>query len=729
MNKATLQRYQFATDAQWNSCLAAEADRNAPGQVSGFRPFASYDRNPVLYKTAGAHGPAISPGGVTLWRDDAGCLQRLSPYCEKSAETGAVPTYYSYDAAPEQLRSPAAIAAATRMVATLADLWAIDPIETLHRYELETLTNLVSIVVPSSQVTDLASGGRETVFALVQRAGKNSPTLHILHFDSDGRALKDVEITGISGGQKFAFLKRSRQFVVLTGEKRPRLCWFHKDGGAPEFSLAVGVVRPCFSAIALSSDANDRLLLAGVDGRDFGGRTYVVVLDKDGNRLDQIPINASDTPVSGIAGGRNELVITGPRGLLRFRVADVIPDPAGEVRSVVITPMLQSHERSDARGWLRADVSARLPEGATLEIAVASTDDSVVRSRLQAMASDASLAESERARNLLNEPGIWRDATVFHGRQLDPHEPETTYSAPLFDIEQPYLWVSLALSAAPRAALPSVSQMAVLYPNLSLVDDLPAVYRRAGQSFLRSLVGVVEASTQQLDTRIASMGSLVNPATAPVAWMDFVARWLGVPWDDALSSEQKNNLVRHAADLARQRGTRAGLETLLQCLMPGLLQQFRVTDATADFGFAIVGDDSCPGSTLPAMLGGSTRWNTPLNERSVLGYMRLPCAGQSDDPARWSAGKIRIQVAATAEQRKAWEPWFYRLIAEMVPLTATLKLDWVSARALRSDRLDSSLVLESEKAPYLGTDAITGLARLPKGKNRLSPCGGGTRLQ
>ena len=728
MNKTKLHRYQFATDAQWNSCLAAQVDRDASSQDSGFRPFAPYDREPVLYTTAGAEVPALSPGGVILWRDGAGCLQRLSPYCHKPAEVGATSAPYSYDPAPEQLRSPAAIAAANRLVATVADLWAIDPPQTIHRYELETLTNLLSVDVPSAQVIDLAGGSRETVFALVQRAEKN-PTLHILHFDSDGRVLKDVEITGIAGVQKLAFLKRSRQFVVLTSENRPRLCWFHEDGGAPEFSVVVAAVRPCFAAIALSSDGNDRLLLVGVDGRDFGGRTYVVVLDKDGNRLNQIPINESDTPVNGIAGGRNELVVTGPRGLLRFRVAHVIPDSAGDVRSIVVTPLLYSPERSDARGWLRADVSARLPEGATLEVAVASTDDSAVRSRLQAMTSDVRLSESERAKILLNEPGIWRAATVFHGRQFDPEEPDTIYSAPLFSIEQPYLWVSLALSAAPRATLPSISKMAILYPNLGLVDELPAIYRRADQSFLRSLVGVVEASTQQLDTRIASMGDLVNPGTAPVAWLDFVARWLGVPWDDALSAEQKSNLVRNASDLARQRGTRAGLATLLQCLMPGSPQPFRVTDATADFGFAIVGDDSCPGTALPAMLGGSTRWNTPLNERSVLGYMRLPCAGQSDDPARWSAGKIRIQVAATAEQRKAWEPWFYRLIAEMVPLTATLKLDWVNARALRSDRLDSSLVLESEHVPFLGTDAITGLARLPEGRNRLSPCGGGTRLQ
>jgi hypothetical protein len=128
------------------------------------------------------------------------------------------------------------------------------------------------------------------------------------------------------------------------------------------------------------------------------------------------------------------------------------------------------------------------------------------------------------------------------------------------------------------------------------------------------------------------------------------------------------------------------------------------------------------------MLGGSTRWNTPLNERSVLGYMRLPCTGQTDDPARGSTGRIRVQIAATAEERKTWEPWLYQLISEMVPLTARFTLDWVSSLALGGYHLDGSLVLESAKVAHLGTDAITGLARLPEGKSRLSSCGGGTRL-
>jgi hypothetical protein len=50
----------------------------------------------------------------------------------------------------------------------------------------------------------------------------------------------------------------------------------------------------------------------------------------------------------------------------------------------------------------------------------------------------------------------------------------------------------------------------------------------------------------------------------------------------------------------------------------------------------------------------------------------------------------------------------------MVPLTVSVDLRWVSAPALRTDRLDETLVLEAPPSPYLGSDAVTGLARLPE---------------
>jgi hypothetical protein len=219
------------------------------------------------------------------------------------------------------------------------------------------------------------------------------------------------------------------------------------------------------------------------------------------------------------------------------------------------------------------------------------------------------------------------------------------------------------------------------------------------------------------------MSALLRADTAPDAWLNFIARWLGIPWDDALNIAQKRCLLKHAADLARDRGTRSGLETLLRCLIPGSGPRYRITDATAEFGFAMVGSSTCPGSALPAILGGATRWNSALDMNAVLGYTRLPCDGFIDDPAARFAGRIRIEIAATAEERRQWEPWLRTLILEMVPLTSRVQLLWVSASLLSSQELDGTLSLEPVPWAHLDTDAITGLARLPEGRIRLSSCG------
>jgi phage tail-like protein len=272
------------------------------------------------------------------------------------------------------------------------------------------------------------------------------------------------------------------------------------------------------------------------------------------------------------------------------------------------------------------------------------------------------------------------------------------------------------------------------------MEDLPSIYQREEEryqreeeryqrgkersgSFLRTLVGVVETTTQDLDARIAVLGHHVHPDTAEVKWLDYLARWLGVPWDDALTPEQKRSLLQRAPDLAKDRGTRAGLEALLESLIPDQPRLFRVTDATADFGFACVGGDSCAGSRLPAILAGSPRATAELDATAVLGRTWLAGRTEVDDGVSQHAGKIRVDVAATAAQRLAWEPWLAALITEMVPLATKVELNWIAAKALRTDRLDGTLTLASDPAPHLGTDTVTGQTRLPECRPSISAKG------
>jgi len=713
MRKANLHSYRFATAAQWTSCLVSQADEQSLHDDGTVRPFAPYDPANAFYPAVGAHAPAITTFREMVWCDARGFFYRL----------------LAADEIPDKSLAPFSIARASRLIAT-RDLWVVGPRRrSLERYDAQTLSRVLTVELPDLVVLDIANGGSNSVLALVKGINKtkerNERTWAIVRSDSAGHILPTVSLTGFSRAKRFGFLPRSQRFVVLTEEPHPRLCWFDINGGKPIFSQVVGALRPCFVTTALSCDSRDRIFLAGAEYTAAGSGALVLVLDGDGNVIDNVPLAAEDTPVTGVAANGDTTIVTGPRGLLRFSVASSVPKSAGDLRTTVITPMLFSPDRNGFRGWTRIEVTATLPEGTSLEVSFAASDDDDTRARLNNFAADQSLSATRRIQMLLEVPDIWRSKTVFYGSAQQTTNAEVPLSAPLFDVSAHYLWGAVTLIASPGATLPKISQVRVVYPERSLMEDLPAIYRRSETSpdFLRYLVGVLEATTQELDDRIDTMSECLDPKTAPDSWLNFVARWLGVPWDDALSSDQKKSLLEHAADLARTRGTRSGLETLLQSLLPGTPPRFRVTDLTADFGFAIVGDASSPGSALPAMLGGATRWNSELNAHAVLGYTRLPCPGQLEDGAWQLSGRIRIEVAATANERKQWEPWLRALVTEMVPVTARVQLRWVSAAALRSTELGGTLALEPQPIAHLGTDAITGHTRLPEGRIRLSTCG------
>jgi phage tail-like protein len=702
--------YRFATEAQWGTCLTARADAETMRSAGALRPLTPYAHPGLLHESRGAHAPVVTLAGEILWVDDQRALHRM----------------LDGDDEPVAAAAPLALTAAKRIVATSSGLWVLSAANALESYDEESLTRRLVVELPDVQPVDIAADGRDSVFALVDDHGD----WKVMRIDRGGHVLDIKVLAGLSHAEAFVFVRRARRFAVLGGESHQRLTWFGIEEERPLFRTTVGALRPCFAAGKLGTDGRDRILLAGADRGTPARSAHVLILDADGNFVGDVPLDRLDAPPSGVVATKNSLLVTGSRGLLQFGATEYVPEGAGQSRTTLVTPMLYSPDREDGRRWLRVDTTAQLPEGSSIEIAVAATDDAEMHDRLNAIAANDSMTASQRVDRLMSETGIWRGRTTFAGTETTSSVASAVYSAKLFDVREQYLWIAVTLSASPGARLPLISELNVLYPGLTLMEKLPSIYQREEEqpdSFLRSLVGVLETTTQGIDARIASMGGNVHPSRAPEPWLDYIARWLGVPWDDGLEEAQKRAIVTRASELAKGRGTRAGLEALLECLLPGAPRRFRVTDATADHGFAIIGGESCAGSALPAMLGGRTRWSAELDSRAVLGFMRLPCAAQLDDGARQLAGNVRIEVAATSMEREAWEPWFRALVTEMIPVTAKLDLRWVSPDALRTETLDGIITIKSAPAPHLGVDAVTALARLPERGTRLSASGSNIR--
>jgi hypothetical protein len=91
---------------------------------------------------------------------------------------------------------------------------------------------------------------------------------------------------------------------------------------------------------------------------------------------------------------------------------------------------------------------------------------------------------------------------------------------------------------------------------------------------------------------------------------------------------------------------------------------------------------------------------------------------------------VRVDIAETADERRAWAAWLPTALDALVPFTTRARVRWIDARALRGDRLDGALTLEGTPTPHLGDDAITGVARFPARGTRLGATGAdiGTRL-
>lgn len=727
--------FHFSTAVQWNACLTVDVDGVALSAGTGIQPFAAFERTATLLPSPGAQVPVVLRGGDILWRDDDRQLHRLDA-------CGDV---------PEVTPAPAGLATTGRIVSAASGLWVIDGPSSLARFEPDTLTRLLVVRLAVARIVDIATDGHDGLFVLAERGG----TWEALHVNATGRVTESMALPAIDDPLAFAFLRRSQRFVVLARDCHQRLYWFALIDGLPGegrvakalFSRAVAGYHPCFAPVplpnpcaetnedpaavppgVLASDRCDRLYLAGQDGASLGGAAWVLLIDADGNAIGNVPVERTDAPPTGVVATSSQLLVTAQRGLRRYAAATVVPDGSGQTRCVLVTPVLSAPDREDGRRWLRIDAQASLPEGSSIEIAYASTDETSVRDRLVKTAADTNVPVSQRVAALLNEDDIWRAPVTFVGTAgaagtaggADP------FSAKLFDTTDRFVWVRVVLTATAGAALPCLSALDVRYPGQTLMESLPGIYQREESrrdSFFRALVGVLEATSQGIDGRIAQLAGHLDPSSASPEWLDFVARWLGVPWDEGLDVGQKRRILARAALLARTRGTRAGLETLLEALTPGPPRRFRVVDTTADFGFARLGGGTCVGSTLPAMLGGSSRWGAVLDERAVLGYMRLPCPNQPDDGVGLLAGRIRVDVAASAAERAAWEPWLARVVGDMVPVTARVTLRWVSRQALQGDRLDGTLTLDAPPAPHLGTDAITGLARLPERGHRLSRSG------
>jgi phage tail-like protein len=101
-----------------------------------------------------------------------------------------------------------------------------------------------------------------------------------------------------------------------------------------------------------------------------------------------------------------------------------------------------------------------------------------------------------------------------------------------------------------------------------LRNGLPAIYQEGdfGLRFVAGLETLLDPIVATLDV----LPEYFHPDLAPSDVLDLLAAWLGLAVDESWPDERRRHALRLAAELGRRRGTRSGLELVLNVAFPDL---------------------------------------------------------------------------------------------------------------------------------------------------------------
>jgi len=669
-------RYLFHRPAQWRAGLVTGGLLGADGLTTAPRLAAA----PVRIWEGDAYAPAASHSGEVYWRDGAGALHWLSDADPPEVCTGA--------------DDPAGLGGAQRLIVTSGLLWAARTgANSVGAYDRRSLQPIAD-VVPAGTVRDIAEAERQAIATLVDAAGSVS----LMRID-ERRQISDIATPGLNE-RAFLVARVGNRWVVA---EPTRLCWAPVDDPSAGWAdlpltslghgagLAVGFLA-AFPPVGI-------LLACSTGG---GAAERLVVLGPDGDVLDDEALPGAVGTLHGIAGADASVWLASDTGLWRWDLAA----GTGTGEASFLTPVLRSPLGRET-GWLRAEIQAELPPGATIACRIASTPDPNIGQQAQAIMSDPGRTSAAKTAALDALLGWGPPVPVAAGLDVPGLDGGSVVPAPwvlpLHTVTDEFLWLTLHVADG-ASGTSRVSSLTVLYPKLSLMQRLPAIYRAAPSTHLRGLVALLDVMAQELDRRIATLGELLDAARTPDDWLNFLASWLGLPWEPGLPAALRRALLEAAPDLLAKRGTASGVRRLIGVLLPG--RPVHISDA-ANLAPAMLTPPGEEGMAMPNVLLGRRRDATRLNV-AVLGRTRLRDCGPDDDPSLRLSGWVVIDVSATSAERTALAGPLPRLLAAYVPAGVTPVLRWQLWPSRAGRRLDEDLGLMGERPGLLGQDIWLG---------------------
>jgi phage tail-like protein len=446
----------------------------------------------------------------------------------------------------------------------------------------------------------------------------------------------------------------------------------------------------------LTTTAGDRIHL--ITPTEVGVAVYQVLSLAQGDVEDhqRLEVPSSLGRPTALAGGSAGLVVACSHGLGEIVSREGV---AEQRQSIFITPALVS-PLGPRSGWNRAEIDVVLPAGTTMDVDWASTESAwLIRQVADLLDRPVTAGLVDRLDELLP----WRHDEMVTYRGTGDNVGVEKLAALLDGVKETTLWLRIRLHTPPGRTPPSLVSLRVRYPDVSYLDHLPAIYREQvpGARDLRQILAPYELLFDGLDEALASLLDRIDPATAGDDWTPYLLSWLGFPPLGDLPARPRQQLLKTAAVILDRRGTREGLQKLLDVVTG---ERATVADTADEPAGWFLGSGDVPSvGVSPARLGFDTIALAQRPEPSRPGTMVV---GQTHlgqgcpDPALMLAQRaatVTIRLELDREQQKDLKPIIDRLLPVFVPAHCRLRLVYTGAdSAYRSRQLDVDFHLGPE---------------------------------
>ncbi|HVF48768.1 MAG TPA: phage tail protein [Pyrinomonadaceae bacterium] len=451
----------------------------------------------------------------------------------------------------------------------------------------------------------------EPVDIVVDRQGNlfalDRNNLAILKFDPAGRLTGKFGEAELSNLNPSALAISRDGFIYVLDLAEARVLKFHAhdNGGVEDEELIrfqtlidAGVLPADFVPTDITTDARGDLYVGHVqqatDGQRRDDDSFIRRFSPQGEYLGEVAAHAG--PVE-------QIVIDEDNAIYLFSLKDgkqfvrIAPERKFQklsgtslVKGTFFSQSLDSIEPGTA--WHKFILDARAPANTQIHVSYLISDTK--RFKLQLTDEDTTDLDvhlEELKRDIEHHSGeTLQEAIERHDQTLRILNENLDWSEPVVNsndallrrAEGRYLWLRIELIGS-EAQSPEVRSVRLDFPRTSYLRYLPAVYQEDERSrdFLERFLSLFETFFSGLEYQIDNLARYfdADAATTSGEYMRWLAAWLSLAVDKSWDEPRLRALVKRAPQLFKKRGTREGLEEMIEIFTgerPLIVEHFQV---------------------------------------------------------------------------------------------------------------------------------------------------------